>query len=50
MRYFELSEDRDIANPIQIEHLDGSIYKNNLSEEEYAALPIVNTGYFDDDR
>jgi len=48
MDYFELMIDPSISNPIQIQHVDHSIYKNNAAYEEFTAAPKMTVGYFDD--
>lgn len=47
MDYFELIIDPMISNPIQIQHVDGSIYKNDATQEEFTAAPKMTVGYFD---
>ena len=47
MEYFELFVDPLISNPIQIQHVDGSIYKNDATHEEFDAAPKMTVGYFD---
>lgn len=47
MEYFELNIDPMISNPIQIQHVDGSIYKNGATQEEFDATPKMTVGYFD---
>lgn len=47
MEYFELIVDPSISNPIRIQHMDGSIYKNNATREEFDAAPNMIVGYFD---
>ncbi|MDE6567897.1 MAG: hypothetical protein K2K70_09250 [Lachnospiraceae bacterium] len=47
MDYFELIIDPSISNPIQIQHIDSSIYKNDATYEEFAATPKMTVGYFD---
>ena len=41
MDYFELLLDPSISNPIQIQHVDHSVYKNEATYEE------MTVGYFD---
>lgn len=47
MEYFELIVDPMISNPIQIQHVDSSIYKNDATREEFDAAPKMTVGYFD---
>lgn len=47
MEYFELGLDPLISNPIQIQHVDGSIYKKSAAWEEFDAAPNMTVGYFD---
>ena len=47
MDYFELLVDPSISNPIQIQHVDHSVYKNEATYEEFDAAPKMTVGYFD---
>ncbi len=47
MEYFELMVDPSISNPIQIQHVDHSVYKNDVTYEEFDAAPKMTVGYFD---
>lgn len=47
MEYFELMVDPSISNPIQIQHVDHSVYKNDATYEEFDAAPKMTVGYFD---
>lgn len=47
MEYFELMVDPSISNPIQIQHMDHSVYKNDATYEEFDAAPKMTVGYFD---
>lgn len=47
VEYFELVVDPMISNPIQIQQVDSSIYKNNATQEEFDAAPKMIVGYFD---
>lgn len=46
MRYFELSADRDLTNPVQVQKLDTQIYKNGVSKEEFDAIKHLQVAYF----
>ena len=47
MKYFELTADREIANPIRLLKVDGEVYKNGISEEEFKGIPPLSVGYFE---
>ena len=47
MDYFELMVDPSISNPIQIQHVDRSVYKNDATHEEFDTTPKMTVGYFD---
>ena len=47
MEYFELIVDPMISNPIQIQHVDTSTYRNNATKEEFNVVPKMTVGYFD---
>ncbi len=46
MRYFELTADRDLSNPIQVQKLDTQKYKNGVSREEFDAIRQLQVAYF----
>ena len=46
MDYFELLMDPSISNPIQIQHVDRSVYKNDATHEEFDTTPKMTVGYF----
>lgn len=46
MRYFELTADRDLSSPIQVQKLDPQIYKNGVSKEEFDAIRRLQVAYF----
>lgn len=46
MRYFELTADRDLSNPVQVQRLDTQIYKNGVSKEEFDAIRQLQVAYF----
>lgn len=47
MKYFELTADKEITNPIRIQKLQGSVYKKGISAEEFAGIPTLAVGYFE---
>lgn len=47
MRYFELTVDREVSNPVQIQRLDPKQYRNGLTQEEFLSLPSLSVAYFD---
>lgn len=47
MDYFELCVDPLVSNPIQIQKIDGSVFKNRVTLEEFDAVPKMTVCYFD---
>lgn len=46
MKYFILSQDRKISNPIELALLDRAAYIDGASREEYAKVPDMIVTYF----
>lgn len=47
MRYFELTADRDLSNPVQIQKIDTGIYKNGIPKKTFDAIKQLQVAYFD---
>lgn len=47
MRYFELTADRGLSNPVQIQKIDTGIYKNGIKKEDFDAVKQLQVAYFD---
>lgn len=47
MRYFELTADHSLSNPIQIQKIDTQIYKNGISKEAFDEVKRLQVAYFD---
>jgi len=46
MKYFMISQDRKISNPIELAQLDRAVYIDGASQEEYAKAPDMVVTYF----
>lgn len=46
MKYFILSQDRKISNPIKLTQLDRTVYMDGVSEEEHAKASDMVVTYF----
>lgn len=47
MKYFELTVDPELSNPVQIQEIDTQIYKNGISKEAFNAVKRLQVAYFD---
>lgn len=47
MRYFELTADPELSNPVRIQEIDTQIYKNGISKEAFNAVKQLQVAYFD---